>query len=115
MIRITRAIRSRRCQEPMFLLRRPTQREITDFLDQSRNLPLSYDPIGIARQKPAGLNADLASAVIGYGRETFERAKNALAQWRHYEMGWVELFPPGASIEPGTNVAVLVRHMGFWS
>ena len=49
------------------------------------------------------------------GRETFERAKNALAQWRHYEMGWVELFPSAASIEPGTNVAVLVRHMGFWS
>jgi uncharacterized protein (UPF0548 family) len=30
-------------------------------------------------------------------------------------MGWVELFPAGAAIEPGTNVAVLVRHLGFWS
>lgn len=99
----------------MFLIRRPSQTEISEFLDQSRDLPLSYDPVGIARQSPGGFNSDLASAVIGQGRETFERAKIALAQWRHYEMGWVELFPRGASIEPGTVVAVLVRHLGFWS
>jgi len=99
----------------MFLIRRPSQTEISEFLDQSRDLPLSYKPVGIARQSPRGFNADLASAVIGHGRETFERAKIALAQWRHYEMDWVELFPRGASIEPGTVVAVLVRHLGFWS
>ncbi len=99
----------------MFLIRRPSQTEISEFLDQSRDLPLSYEPVGIARQSPRGFNADLASAVIGHGRETFERAKIALAQWRHYEMDWVELFPRGASIEPGTVVAVLVRHLGFWS
>jgi uncharacterized protein (UPF0548 family) len=99
----------------MFLIRRPSESEIVEFLDQSHDLPLSYDPIGIARQTPKGFNADLASQVIGHGRETFERAKDALGRWRHYEMGWVELFPRGAAIEPGTNVAVLVRHLGFWS
>jgi len=99
----------------MFLIRRPSHDEISEFLDRSRDLPLSYDPVGIARQSPVGFNADLASAVIGHGQQTFERAKNALAQWRHYEMGWVELFPHGASIEPGTVVAVLVRHLGLWS
>jgi uncharacterized protein (UPF0548 family) len=99
----------------MFLIRRPSQSEITKFLDQSRDLPLSYDPVGIARKTPKGFNADMAGAVIGHGRETFERAKNALAQWRHYEMGWVELLPQGAAIETGTVVAVLVRHLGFWS
>jgi len=99
----------------MFLIRRPSQRGIARFLDESRDLPLSYDPVGIARQTPSGFNADLASEVIGHGRETFERAKIALSAWRHYEMGWVELFPRGAAIEPGTLVAVLVHHMGFWS
>jgi len=99
----------------MFLIRRPSQREIEKFLNQSRDLPLSYDPVGIARQTPLGFNADLASTVIGHGREAFERAKIALAHWRHYEMGWVELFPHRASIEPGSVVAVLVRHLGFWS
>ena len=99
----------------MFLIRRPSHDEISEFLDRSRDLPLSYDPVGIARQSPVGFNADLASAVIGHGQQTFERAKKALAEWRHYEIGWVELFPHGASIEPGTVVAVLVRHLGLWS
>jgi uncharacterized protein (UPF0548 family) len=99
----------------MFLIRRPSEDEIAEFLDQSRDLALSYDRVGIARQTPRGFNADLATAVIGRGPETFEHAKSALAQWRHYEMGWVELFPRGAAIEPGTVVAVLVRHLGFWS
>jgi uncharacterized protein (UPF0548 family) len=102
-------------KNPMFLARRPSQPAIAEFLDRSRDLQLSYAPIGIASQTPGGFNADLASAVIGHGRETFERAKIALAEWRHYEMGWVELFPGGAAIEPGTVVAVLVHHLGFWS
>ena len=99
----------------MFLIRRPAQHEIAEFLEQARDLSLSYDPVGIARQTPPGFNADLSSAVVGPGRETFESAKTALAQWRHYEMGWVELFPRGAAIETGTVVAVLVNHLGFWS
>lgn len=99
----------------MFLIRRPTQDQISEFLDQSDRLPLSYDPVGIARQSPPGFNADVTSAVIGHGRQTFERARTALAQWRHYEMGWVELFPRGAAIEVGSVVAVLVSHLGFWS
>lgn len=99
----------------MFLIHRPSPPEVVEFLDQSREFPLSYDPVGIARQSPPGFNADLASAVIGRGRQTFERAKRALSEWRHYEMGWAEVFPKGASIEPGTVVAVLVRHLGFWS
>jgi uncharacterized protein (UPF0548 family) len=99
----------------MLLIRRPSRDEIAEFLHQARDLPLSYEPVGIARQSPKGFNADLASAVIGHGQETFERAKNALAQWRHYELGWAELFPKGVAIEPGTDVAVLVHHLGFWS
>jgi len=99
----------------MFSIARPSQSDLEDFLEASRRLPLSYDPIGIAKQSPAGFNADLASGVVGQGRPAFERAKLALAEWRHYEMGWVELFPRSASVDPGNVVAVLVHHLGFWS
>ena len=34
---------------------------------------------------------------------------------QHSEIGWVEAFPRDASIESGTVVAVLIRHLGFWS
>src|SRR5438105_3302299 len=99
----------------MFLTHRPTQNEIDVFLAQSIELPLSYDQVGIASQNPVGFNADLASAVIGRGHSTFERARTALSEWRHYELSWAEIFPQRASIEPGTVVALLVHHLGFWS
>jgi uncharacterized protein (UPF0548 family) len=99
----------------MFLARRPSQHALDAFLDRSRDLPLSYSPVGIARQAPRGYNTDLSSKVIGHGPQAFERARIALSEWRHYEMGWVELFPHGASIEVGSVVAVLVQHLGFWS
>jgi uncharacterized protein (UPF0548 family) len=53
--------------------------------------------------------------VIGRGRADFDRARAALAAWTHFDLGWVELFPRNAPIAPGTNVAVLIRHVGFWS
>jgi hypothetical protein len=34
---------------PMFYASRPTAREIERFLSESRDLPLSYGPIGLAR------------------------------------------------------------------
>jgi uncharacterized protein (UPF0548 family) len=45
----------------------------------------------------------------------FDRAKAALASWKHFDLGWVEVFPKNASLDPGTVVTVLVRHPGFWS
>ena len=99
----------------MFLTHRPTKSEIEKFIDESSNLPLSYSPVGISRESPATFNVDVAGAVVGHGAGAFARAKRALTEWRHFELGWVELFPRAAPIEPGIVVAVLVRHLGFWS
>src|SRR4030095_1205104 len=99
----------------MFLPRRPSPLEIKGFLDGSQSLPLSYEPIGIARESPRGFKIDEASSVIGQGVETFARAKQALTEWKQFELGWVELHPYSAPIEVGTVIAVLVRHLGFWS
>ena len=99
----------------MFLIRRPSAREIEVFIGQSINLPLSCGQIGFAKQSPSDFSIDEASATIGRGKPAFERARLALREWRHFEMGWVEIFPKNASIEPGTTVAILVHHFGFWS
>jgi len=99
----------------MFLPRRPSPQEIKRFLERSQSLPLSYEPAGIAREAPHGFKIDEVSSVIGHGAETFARAKQALTNWKQFELGWVELHPRGAPIEIGSVVAVLVRHLGFWS
>ena len=97
----------------MFCLTRPAPSTIARFLEESHALPLSYGPVGILETTTRRL--DEQTVTIGRGRADFERATRELRAWTHFAFGWVELFPHGASIEPGTDVAVLIRHLGFWS
>ena len=99
----------------MFLARRPSAAAIDRFLRESQDRPLSYSPIGIVRNRPEGRAFDEAVATIGRGRADFDSAAAALRRWRQFDLGWVELFPAGAPADPGTVVAVLIRHLGFWS
>ena len=99
----------------MFLLHRPEARDVERFIAASRELPLSYDPIGLAKQGRAGFQIDEQIAIVGSGEAAFARATTALIEWRHYELGWLEVFPKPAPLVPGTVVAVSVRHLGFWS
>jgi uncharacterized protein (UPF0548 family) len=52
---------------------------------------------------------------LGVGRPTFERGKDAVRQWKMFDMSWLELCWPNVSIERGATVAVVVHHLGFWS
>jgi uncharacterized protein (UPF0548 family) len=99
----------------MFLTRRPSRQTIERFVDESRRLPLSYNQVGIAEAPPADYDLDEIFVTIGHGQAGFERAKAALAAWKHFDINWVETSPRAASIEPGSVVAVLIRHLGFWS
>jgi uncharacterized protein (UPF0548 family) len=99
----------------MFLAHRPTPQQIERFLDASRGLPLSYAPAGLVHTGAPGFRIDEAVVRVGTGDESFLRAMTALAEWRHFELGWVELFPTRAAVVDGTVVAVAIRHFGFWS
>jgi uncharacterized protein (UPF0548 family) len=99
----------------MFLLSRPSDDEIEQYLKDSQSLPLSYEPGLLAREIPSGFKIDECSGLLGKGKPVFELARDALVEWRQFDLGWVELFPRSASIEPGTVVAVLIRHVGIWS
>ena len=99
----------------MFLLTRPARREIDRFLDRSRGLPVSYGPVGIVREARVGQRFDEQVATIGRGDKDFDLARRALERWAQFEVGWVTAFPARHAIEPGTDVAVLIRHLGFWS
>jgi len=96
----------------MVLFCRPSPDQIKRFIDRSNSLPLSYHPIGIARDSPRRFKIDEVSSVIGHGEVAFARAKQALIKWAQFDLGWVELHPQDAPVETGTVVAVLVRHPG---
>jgi uncharacterized protein (UPF0548 family) len=99
----------------MFLARRPTGHVIECFLRDSQDLPLSYGPTGIVRTRPAGVDFDELAVAIGRGQADFDRARDALLAWKQFDIGWVHTFPRQAPVAAGTVVAVLIRHLGFWS
>jgi uncharacterized protein (UPF0548 family) len=100
----------------MFLLTRPPAVRIERFLRESVDAPLSYGPVGLVRE--AGVTdrrVDEMTTVIGRGEDDYARARAALIAWTQFAIGWVDAYPAHAPIVAGTNVAVLIRHLGFWS
>lgn len=99
----------------MFLARKPQQHAIDEFLQASRELPLSYIPAGLARSGRRGFASDELHMRIGTGEAAYRRAVRALREWRQFDVGWTTVFPRAAPTSPGTVVAVLIRHLGFYS
>lgn len=101
----------------MFLFREPSREDIERFLFSQRDLPFSYKEVGASRREtsPKGYVVDRYRTKLGEGSEAYARAKEALREWRQFELGWLRLFPPNAPIEVGTTVSLLVWHYGFWS
>jgi peptide-methionine (S)-S-oxide reductase len=100
----------------MFLLHRPSPRRIREFLASQEGQPFSYPEVGSSRgEPPSGYAIDHNRVCLGEGVETFERAVAALRHWMMFDLGWVSPGLPDAPIEPGTPVAVLAKHFGFWS
>lgn len=89
--------------------------DIARFLNVSHELPLSYAPIGIVRHTPEAGRLDEQVVRVGHGQADFERSRAALRAFEQFDIGWVETYPRHAHAEPGTVVAVLIRHLGFWS
>jgi uncharacterized protein (UPF0548 family) len=76
---------------------------------------LSYGPVGILDGGSPRGKLDHVTVTIGRGRKDFERARSALMAWKQFDIGWVDTFPRHAPVAAGTIVAVLIRHLGFWS
>ena len=94
----------------MFFARVPSALDVERFLTDCRERPLSYSGSG-----PAGFQIDTETTNLGAGQRTFVLAVRALRAWRHFDLGWVRVFPPDAPLAAGVVVAVRIKHMSFWS
>jgi uncharacterized protein (UPF0548 family) len=99
----------------MFSFRRPTRNVIARFLEAVSEAPLSYSPLGISREPVGGYNHDLLREPVGRGEAAFAVARLTLDNWGAFPKGWVEVFPKDSPVVPQSTVAVLARHLGFWS
>ena len=100
----------------MFMLREPNEEDVARFIASQRDLPFTYAEVGATNTTPpAGYNVDHNRIQLGNGEATFHGAIEALQKWRHFELGWVVIVPPGVRVEVGATVAVKARAFGTWS
>jgi uncharacterized protein (UPF0548 family) len=100
----------------MFLLRKPTDAAIRQFLAAQSGLAFSYPAVGAtAKTPPSGYNVDHNRVRLGAGAETFARAVAAVRRWEMFPRAWMQLCWPDAPIEVGTTVGLLVPLPGVWS
>ncbi|HXV43918.1 MAG TPA: DUF1990 domain-containing protein [Anaerolineae bacterium] len=100
----------------MYSLTKFTREQIQQFIASQRDRPFSYAEVGASQAAPpAGYTVDHNRMQLGVGVEIFERAKTAVQRWEMFHFNWLQLCWPGAPIEVGSTVAIMVRALGIWS
>ncbi|HEY4047433.1 MAG TPA: DUF1990 domain-containing protein [Acidobacteriaceae bacterium] len=100
----------------MFCLSRPTDQQIRELITRQAAADLSYPEKGASQgAMPQGYAVLHERIRLGEGLAIFERASEALSQWKMFEMPWISLCWPDVPIQAGNIVAILAHHFGFWS
>ncbi len=100
----------------MFLLSRPTNDQIDSFLRGCEGDSFSYTEVGASKNElPQGYHIDHNRILLGYESDTWEHAKQAIRDWKMFEVDGIELCFPDTPIDAGRNVAPLAKHLGFYS
>lgn len=101
----------------MFLIAKPNEESIRLFLEAQKDKPFSYGEVGATRNgnAPHGYTLDRNRIELGRGRETFDRAVEAVRNWKMFDLTWTRVYFDDTPIEVGKTVAVLIKHFGFWS
>jgi uncharacterized protein (UPF0548 family) len=100
----------------MFRLRRPDGPYLQELQERRRALPLSYADADCSRgTAPEGYVVDSYRVQLGSGAAVFERARQAVRDWRMLRLGWVEPCWPDTSVKEGTLVGTLAQVFGLWT
>jgi uncharacterized protein (UPF0548 family) len=68
-----------------------------------------------AGNAPAQYAVDHNRVLLGTGEVAWKVAVDSIRAWQMFNLSWVRLCWPTAPIQVGTDVAVLVHHLGFYS
>ncbi len=102
----------------MFLFTKPGRERIDEFLDDASHQQYSYPDIGATKgtDPPAGyLHHDHNRILIGRGSDKWNLAKQAIRDWKMFDLGWAGICWPDTEIEEGRTVAMMASHLGIWS
>lgn len=103
----------------MFSISEPSLLDAVLFTRNQSSLSFTYAEVGATRFDPVaaphGFTLDHNRVQLGNGNDVYERAVQALKQWRQFDLGWVNVVPPDRKLEKDTVVAVKARACGTWS
>lgn len=101
----------------MFLIGKPSNEEINDFIAAQSDFSFSYAEVGETKTHaaPEGYPINHLREKLGDGERTYQKAVGALRSWQMYSTNWTELHPKNAPVEKDEIVVMLVNHLGFWS
>jgi len=105
----------------MFRFKKPTAAAINESLAAAAHFPPSQSSFlalrtGLKQPRlPFAFVHDVSRTLLGNGEPDFERAKLAFKRWVPFDLGWVSVANPTASITAGQIVAVQVHTFGLWS
>src|SRR5262249_45003258 len=89
---------------------------IRRFLDRQKSKTFSYTQVGLTRgyQTPPTYQTLHARTELGEGLQAFEKAKEAVRNWRMFDFSWIKLCPHRSPIEEGSVVGILANVCGLW-
>ena len=100
----------------MFFLTEPSADTVTSFINAQHGLPFSYQAVGATNgSAPEGYVVDHNRTQIGTGAAVYKLAKDALNEWKQFDLGWVSIVPAGVQLKTGATVAVKAYTFGAWS
>jgi uncharacterized protein (UPF0548 family) len=98
------------------LARVPSEELVRRFISAQENSDFSYAEVGATRDlPPAGYNIDHNRVELGRGAATWERAKTAVRAWKMFDHPLARVYWDNTPLQPGNTVAMLARHLGFYS
>ena len=100
----------------MYFFKKPDDQQIKEFIEAQSRREFTYPMIGATRRDdhPSGYILDHNRIQLGQGIDLFHCAKQALCEWRHFQLGWVELHQSEAIPKPDQTVGVLAHALGLW-
>ncbi|MFK7929856.1 MAG: DUF1990 domain-containing protein [Myxococcota bacterium] len=100
---------------PTFRLFRPTDQTMRALASSDEGADFSYPDVGSTREGgPEGWATDEQEAVVGSGKEDFERVKEAIRAWTMFDLPWVHLVDPDGPPEPEKMVTFSSHQLGLW-
>jgi len=109
----------------MLCIRKPSDSDIRQYLRDRKEEPFQYKNVYGTRDYPTKTDYELDPKYkqfdidqirikLGTGQQCFDKAVQALKQWKQFDLDWVEFCFKDIPILVGETVGVLSRQMGFW-